>query len=1028
MRSIASEIRTRVRLTQAVDFLSSFYNHDLPSKDIKGLLLFPNNSQYCYACCILKGIIQVLPDDLISQLPVVSDIFDKFTNVPSDLMIDDSFWKQVFSIPNLLDVHCGTNYVHGKQYIPVDFLESYLAICPQPIRDYFQINPNHDDCKMAVDIEFECAPSDLSISIMNCLLENYKDYPAIIVNIGRFHDFSLNIPSYLCLGNFGNYEVKQVTCYHSSHYCSFIKTDFYYVFDNHLSYDHCIIPPIVNITETINNTIQYSGAILFLKKIDGTSVFPQDSFMHPFDSSFNTYYNQFSQSLQTFVTSSSSSQSNSINKSHENDIESCCQLNSNHILSDNEEEFANDEVKDTNVYMPLEEEDIEEELLTASQLQTIYSYEDAIHEIKTINAATTLPKDFILSQHPEDLVMVDLQDLQGVDKSLRGCLAIDPTNCLKDCTLNSSNRPERIIIFTVFMQNLLTLVRQWNAKQCEIDPTHVEQIRQRIGIKEDHDELDNINYISTVLHSFLHDCEDKKTTPTVKMIKRVLEHDCFLSFEENNEELKPDFFTPENYNWSLRYDDLKDVVNAIFITRKTVKEVRERSSKRKECNTVINSNPEVIETREMSPSKPKNKRKLSQEEYNGIHKRFINAYVLLANDKSDIDFIQAYIESEHLSLITQERLQYWLKRWKLEHKNDFSDPGNIQKATWVPTPQGGLRKSCQQFDIWADYALITMLLDNPGWTLKQYMDCLNAQLHRKLIHAKKEFTLSCVTTEIARFSFEAQAYSYCPPERNTLGARIARAVWSKEMQIIKDCERTLLIFIDETALITNISRNSGFSFNGVAPTCSRVYRGTKTNALSALIPGFGSITCFIGGSGINSDTYSKFIRNVNQVVRLYIDSSPDCVPIVIQDNARIHLTKNVKQAFRDTGMLAMVQPPYSPHLNYVAESFFGFEKQHITCDPSLFLHKGNRKMRDIINAWNKIAYKWSPIVSTRFYCKWCEILKACEQGVILTKTVKMRKSELMNESTEVIDEDHIKLIMKNLRYRRVYRKIEKKDE
>ena len=1015
--------RPKALLAQAVDFLSNLDSQK--AQGVKSLVLFPNSSQYCYACCILKGMLQILPDNLINQLPVVSDVLNRCTINPSELMINDTFWDHFFQITNLKDIQNNTEFTPGKQYVPVDFLESYLSICPQSILNYLLINPDDITSKISVDIGFETTPLNLSTPIMKILLQNNKDYPAIIVNISRFGSFTIPIPSFINLGNFGTYEVKQVTCYEHSHYYSFIKDDYYYVFDYHLNHGHFIIPPIPNLTERINNTILQHSSILFLKKIESTDAVSLEPFMHPFDSSFITYYDQFCQSRQTFVTESSSNLSFSVMHEHQLANEVCLQ-SSNEVDSSDSDEIPNTEEREDIACMPLEEEDINETELTLSQLQTISSYKTLIQEIKTNKAA--LPKDVILSQHPEEIEMVDLQKLKGIDKSLRGCLAIDPTNCPTDCPFKEPRRPNRIIIFTVFMQNLLTLIRRLNAMQCEIDPTHVAQIRQRLGIKENEEEIDNINYIAAVLHSFLHDCEDNKRTPTVNLIKEILEKDCFISFEENKDQLDSSFFQPDKYNWILRYDDMQDVINTIFNTRKTIKELRERRAKKKECRTIINSCPNN-EQLKATPTKTRNKRKLSQDAYNEIHKKFINAYELLGNEKYDVDFIKAYRETEHLTdIITQERLHYWLKCWKSEYKKAAVDGSAIQKTTWTPTPQGGLRISCQQFNMEADFALIAMLLDNPGWTLKQYQDCLNSQLHRGLIQARKEFTLSCLTTEIARFSFEAQAYSYCPPERNTLGARIARAVWSKEMQIIKECERTLLIFIDETALISNISRNSGFSFSGVAPTCSKVYRGFKTNALSALIPGFGSITCFQGGSGINSDTYAKFIRDVNQVVRLYIDSSPDCVPIVIQDNARIHLTASVKQAFRDTGMLAMVQPPYSPHLNYVAESFFGFEKQHIACDSSLFLNKGNRKMRDIIRAWNQIAYKWSPVVSTKFYCRWCEMLRACEQGVILTRTVRMNKEELGSDLSESMDEDHIRLIMKNLRYRRVYRKIDAKDD
>ena len=111
-------------------------------------------------------------------------------------------------------------------------------------------------------------------------------------------------------------------------------------------------------------------------------------------------------------------------------------------------------------------------------------------------------------------------------------------------------------------------------------------------------------------------------------------------------------------------------------------------------------------------------------------------------------------------------------------------------------------------------------------------------------------------------------------------------------------------------------------------------------------------------------------------------------------------------------MLVIVKLSYSSHLNFIAESFF-FEKQYITCNTNFAPQLVNRKTRDIIRAWNHIAYKWS-IVSTRFYCKLCEILRHCEQGVIPTKTVRIRKGDFGSQSDETMDKDHIRQIMENM--------------
>lgn len=130
-------------------------------------------------------------------------------------------------------------------------------------------------------------------------------------------------------------------------------------------------------------------------------------------------------------------------------------------------------------------------------------------------------------------------------------------------------------------------------------------------------------------------------------------------------------------------------------------------------------------------------------------------------------------------------------------------------------------------------------------------------------------------------------------QRNSFGFRIARYIWSKIMLDITEQRNALFVFIDEEG-VQRSQPNSSRGFVSVRPLTEG---STKSNnvasILSAIIPGYGSISRWFKGAVTNKE-YSHFLREISYILRTTICNQSTQI-ITIQDNASIHKTNEVSE-------------------------------------------------------------------------------------------------------------------------------------
>lgn len=88
----------------------------------------------------------------------------------------------------------------------------------------------------------------------------------------------------------------------------------------------------------------------------------------------------------------------------------------------------------------------------------------------------------------------------------------------------------------------------------------------------------------------------------------------------------------------------------------------------------------------------------------------------------------------------------------------------------------------------------------------------------------------------------------------------------------------------------------------------------------AVIPGYGSISrCFKGS--VKNKEYSLFLLEISFILRTKICNQSTQI-IIIQDNASIYKTDEVRETALNFKLNSFFIVPYSPHLNEVAENYF----------------------------------------------------------------------------------------------------------
>ena len=123
-----------------------------------------------------------------------------------------------------------------------------------------------------------------------------------------------------------------------------------------------------------------------------------------------------------------------------------------------------------------------------------------------------------------------------------------------------------------------------------------------------------------------------------------------------------------------------------------------------------------------------------------------------------------------------------------------------------------------------------------------------------------------------------------------------------------------VVFIDETAVKTNLTRLRGWAPQGERLTMDAPFGSWGTQTLIAGLTSDALIAPWVIKGAMDGPAFAAYIREV-----LVPEIAPGTV--VILDNLATHRNKQAAQALRDHGCWFLYLPPYSPDLNPIEQAF-----------------------------------------------------------------------------------------------------------
>ena len=128
---------------------------------------------------------------------------------------------------------------------------------------------------------------------------------------------------------------------------------------------------------------------------------------------------------------------------------------------------------------------------------------------------------------------------------------------------------------------------------------------------------------------------------------------------------------------------------------------------------------------------------------------------------------------------------------------------------------------------------------------------------------------------------------------------------------------------------------------GTTPTTHRfLSRGKRINAIAA-ISSNGILTVDLLEGSVTCERFYDFVRG-SLIPNMLPFNGVNSQSIAVTDNCAIHHLQEVKQLFRDSGILLFFLPPYSPDLNPIEEAF-SYVKTYL-CKHDEFLQSCSRHL------------------------------------------------------------------------------------
>ncbi|WP_414727816.1 IS630 family transposase [Yoonia sp.] len=159
-----------------------------------------------------------------------------------------------------------------------------------------------------------------------------------------------------------------------------------------------------------------------------------------------------------------------------------------------------------------------------------------------------------------------------------------------------------------------------------------------------------------------------------------------------------------------------------------------------------------------------------------------------------------------------------------------------------------------------------------------------------------------------------QKKSLVATERRRARVRQQRVDWFKHRRPAIAAMPERVVFIDETAVKTNLTRLRGWATRGERLTMDAPFGSWGTQTLIAGLAQDGLIAPWVIKGAMDGPAFATYVREV---------LVPEIVPgtVVILDNLATHQNKEAAEALRAHGCWFLYLPPYSPDLNPIEQAF-----------------------------------------------------------------------------------------------------------
>lgn len=182
-------------------------------------------------------------------------------------------------------------------------------------------------------------------------------------------------------------------------------------------------------------------------------------------------------------------------------------------------------------------------------------------------------------------------------------------------------------------------------------------------------------------------------------------------------------------------------------------------------------------------------------------------------------------------------------------------------------------------------------------------------------------------------------------ERRRATVRKQRDDWIKHRLPAVSAQPERVVFIDETSVKTNLTRQRGRSRRGERLVMDAPFGSWSTQTFIAGLNADALITPWVIKGAMAGEAFAAYVEQV-----LIPELEP--VTVVILDNLATHKNAAAANAMRKAGCWFLFLPPYSPDLNLI-EMVFSKLKAHLR-------RIGVRTFTDMFQALTEICELFSP--------------------------------------------------------------------